>query len=204
MNGPEFWNEIYERIPNGLIAGGCVRDHLLGLPPKDIDVFIHPQWLAGIDQAPPADFVFVGNGGREDYEGRDIRSIRDYTYRGQPVQLIFKVIPLKNNQGEYRYMSDSFTRREAGRQLAKTFPEGLVRMWYDGTAVRRTKQATEDLLGRKVTLMKDTWERSRQRVNRWYERNLGVDVPREESQWFINGLTLEDFLLTNPKGFPQQ
>lgn len=46
-NGPGLWNKLASRfseyLPDGykpVVAGGAVRDFLLGLPPKDIDVFI--------------------------------------------------------------------------------------------------------------------------------------------------------------------
>lgn len=37
-NGPELWQEIIEKLPGAVIAGGAVRDYLLGVEPKDIDL----------------------------------------------------------------------------------------------------------------------------------------------------------------------
>lgn len=39
-NGPELWDKILSHFPEGsIIAGGAIRDYLLGLEPKDFDVF---------------------------------------------------------------------------------------------------------------------------------------------------------------------
>lgn len=41
MNNPDFWNQILQRMPLGsVVGGGCVRDYILGVPHKDIDVFV--------------------------------------------------------------------------------------------------------------------------------------------------------------------
>lgn len=39
QNGPALWLKILSRFPSGaIVAGGAVRDYLLGAEPKDIDV----------------------------------------------------------------------------------------------------------------------------------------------------------------------
>lgn len=39
-NGPELWDKILSHFPEGsIIAGGAVRDYVLGVEPKDFDVF---------------------------------------------------------------------------------------------------------------------------------------------------------------------
>ena len=45
LNGPALWADILNPVssifgPNAVIAGGAVRDYLLGYEPKDIDVFV--------------------------------------------------------------------------------------------------------------------------------------------------------------------
>ena len=43
-NGPELWEKILSHFPEGsVIAGGAVRDYVLGVEPKDIDVFTSYQ-----------------------------------------------------------------------------------------------------------------------------------------------------------------
>ena len=40
-NGPDLWRAILAKMPPGsIVAGGAVRDYLLGYEPKDIDVFM--------------------------------------------------------------------------------------------------------------------------------------------------------------------
>lgn len=46
-NGPDYWSSLLENVDEifgttSFIGGGAVRDHLLGVLPKDIDIFIHP------------------------------------------------------------------------------------------------------------------------------------------------------------------
>lgn len=39
-NGPELWDKILSHFPEGsIIAGGAIRDYILGVEPKDFDVF---------------------------------------------------------------------------------------------------------------------------------------------------------------------
>ena len=58
QNGPELWNAILDQMPPGaVIAGGAVRDFILGVQPKDIDVFmgdVEP------DPVPTQDKFFMG------------------------------------------------------------------------------------------------------------------------------------------------
>lgn len=44
-NGPDLWDYLLEQIKEvyeckAIIAGGCIRDHVLGIMPKDVDIFI--------------------------------------------------------------------------------------------------------------------------------------------------------------------
>ena len=61
------------------IAGGAVRDHLLGLPPKDYDLFVFERYdrrrLAGYQQGPAA-------------VGYDAWHVANVEWRGQAVQII--------------------------------------------------------------------------------------------------------------------
>lgn len=41
-NGPELWNAILSHFPKGsFLAGGALRDYVLGVEPKDFDVFVN-------------------------------------------------------------------------------------------------------------------------------------------------------------------
>lgn len=100
MNCPEFWHEILTdiAIPWSTVTGGCVRDWYLGLPVKDIDVFIGPT---GLEQptrdtfllpahwrVDPEDEQFQLNWG--DYAGNPIiNSIGNYLVQDTKIQIIF-------------------------------------------------------------------------------------------------------------------
>lgn len=91
MNGPRLWTNILNQIPgDSVIAGGCVRDWMLGVPEKDIDVFYNNVPGEG-------DFV-LQNGWRlaeeqvqqQHYDRglNGIRGIVDAVYQDHRVQLI--------------------------------------------------------------------------------------------------------------------
>lgn len=80
MNGPKLWSTLranvfsatsYRNQPT--IAGGCIRDWMLGLQHKDIDIFVpnftedmEPDFRGRMERY---GFVFVEEANREQYEG---------------------------------------------------------------------------------------------------------------------------------------
>lgn len=92
MNGPRLWTNILNQIPgNKVIAGGCIRDWMLGVPEKDIDVFyngtgtndfvLDADWRLAEDQVQPDE--------NRQYEGMNqIIGISDLIYQDHRVQLI--------------------------------------------------------------------------------------------------------------------
>lgn len=100
-NGPEFWRFLLDNVREILecdaaIAGGAVRDYFLGLPPKDIDVFVdiddfeiiqanHPElnWGPG----------FVAGNVYKDNERLNIKGVMNFQYKGHKIQLVAKPIP---------------------------------------------------------------------------------------------------------------
>lgn len=93
MNGPRLWTNILNQIPGDrVIAGGCVRDWMLGVPEKDIDVFynnvpgegdfvLRNGWRLAEDQVQQDEnHEYVGING--------IRGIVDAIYQDHRVQLI--------------------------------------------------------------------------------------------------------------------
>jgi len=97
MNGPMFWNALLRGLANVghneenmMIAGGCIRDWLLGLEPKDIDIFIGsgnthfnaPEtWEAGEQNR---DEEYFGRGGPQ-----NITAIHNYRVANTDVQVIY-------------------------------------------------------------------------------------------------------------------
>lgn len=40
INGPKFWNSLLDKCPAGsILMGGAVRDFIVGVEPKDFDIF---------------------------------------------------------------------------------------------------------------------------------------------------------------------
>ena len=103
MNGPNFWQRIRTELqaanrwtPDVMIAGGCIRDWMLGLEPKDIDVFMllpegeAPRLPEGNGwEVDPEQPQAPENQGVPGYGGvTRITSIFNWRKQGQPVQII--------------------------------------------------------------------------------------------------------------------
>lgn len=157
MNGPVLWNEILKQMPAGaIIAGGAVRDYLLGYEPKDIDVFVHHS--ASIDHGkdfiftgPNKDFIFTGpNADRDaEYVGNAAPfAVMNYQYANLPVQVIYtKCSP---------------------RGHVDTFDIGLCQMGYDGE-VHMSEAALTDMKNKTVTIINDM-ENAVKRQTRFVEK----------------------------------
>lgn len=169
-NGPELWDAILSRMPKGaVVAGGAVRDYLLGVPPKDIDVFWHatavPQTDIPFDldciQPDPRsglwriDSIFER---KEEYEAlNDILLVSRGQLFGFTVDLIELSVPFD----------------------VASFDFGINHVWYDGT-LHDTEAAFNDRFTLYVTLHHaDRLERSRKRFARFNERHGGKYVLKE-------------------------
>src|ERR1035438_5757665 len=47
---PEELHPILENLPNSYLVGGCVRDHLLGLKPKDFDIEVYKSTYPDLEK----------------------------------------------------------------------------------------------------------------------------------------------------------
>lgn len=153
-NGPELWNYILAQIPNGIIAGGCVRDYLMGVEAKDVDVFVSDctyDKFEGWEAHPEA----------EEYEAGDhVAFVMQRTLEGVTVDLIG--LALKDFSGE---------------EIIKTFDFGITRSWYDGE-IHDTYEASEDRTNGRITLMiPDRMLRAVRRFERFNERNGNAFTP---------------------------
>lgn len=162
MNGPDLWNdilaEVHETFPGAVIAGGAVRDFLLGQEPRDIDVFVN----ATRDELSQVDLF----GGElltfeelSDYKQNpdwkeEVTGVLNGFYGGYPVQIIGRAFA-------------------SGDELMERFDLGITRCWFDGQ-LHDTPAAAADRRARTLTLMRwDTPEHVRatkKRVKRFRER----------------------------------
>lgn len=134
-NGPELWSAILARFPpEAVIAGGAVRDFLLGVEPKDIDVFLP------VDKWPACGFPgFASLGANRDDEYQampDIAVVQRGEVEGHQVDIVGVVPP-----------AQPFS----PAALVATFDFGIARCWFDGAEIHDTPEAKADREGRVVT-----------------------------------------------------
>jgi len=94
MNGPGFWNELLTSARNtwnirGMVAGGAVRDWMLGIQPNDIDLFL-PHGRAANRAHHPEGWEFRRDLTAEEYAGagHDF-NVQEYLVRDTIVQVMF-------------------------------------------------------------------------------------------------------------------
>lgn len=162
-NGPSLWDAILARMPEGsIVAGGAVRDYLLGFEPKDIDVFT--GFPVGGDPGDYLDFtpsdprygLFRIENEHERFEEyaavSNILCVSSGTLLGVKVDAVL----IENFEG--------------GETLIDGFDFGITRCWYDGT-IHDTPEALHDRYNKCVTLLSDEREeRSLARFERLNQR----------------------------------
>lgn len=160
-NGPELWAEILKCCPPGaFIAGGAVRDYLLGVEPKDIDVFASTDTL--VPNAPWQTEVFrridIPEDRRAEYEAMtEVDVVQRGRIAGWTVDLV------------YGWYEKEFS----APKVVETFDFGLARCWWDGE-LHDTPEAAADRNNRTVTLLiKDRPFRAQQRFDRFNARMGG-------------------------------
>lgn len=160
-NGPDLWRAILARMPAGsVIAGGAVRDYLLGVEPKDIDVFMDitaegVSAEADDDLLLPTDARFglyrIDNEHErfEEYAAvSNIACVSSGKMFGHRVDAV---------------VIEGFT---GGIDLIEGFDFGITRSWFDGE-IHDTPEAKFDRDNRTVTLLlTDRVERSLTRFDR--------------------------------------
>jgi len=134
-NGPALWSLVLARMPVGaIVAGGAVRDYLLGVEPKDIDVFCPTEGLGGFDFT---GFEPLGEDRREEYEALSFIDLVQRTrMHGFQIDLVGVYMP-------------GWT----PRALVETFDFGITRCWFDGEALHDTAEAGYDRSCDAVTLL---------------------------------------------------
>lgn len=156
LNGPDLWNRILADMPRGsIIAGGAIRDYLLSVPPKDIDVFC---WSAALGSFDFTGFEPLGSDRADEYAAMSIIDIVQRTSRyGIQVDLVGIGIPEWSPEA-----------------MVQTFDFGITRCWFDGERIHTTPEADHDLENSVVTLLlKDRPERAAVRFARFNENHGG-------------------------------
>ncbi len=174
-NGPALWDAILSRMPEGsVIAGGAVRDYLLGFEPKDIDVFTgfpvggNPSDYLDFKPNDPRYGLFRIENEHERFEEyaavSNILCVSSGTLLGVKVDAI---------------LIENF---KSGAELIEGFDFGITRCWYDGE-IHDTPEAQRDRESLTVTLLSDEREmRSLARFERLNARWGGAWILARDAQ----------------------
>ena len=169
MNGPELWDQILGRMPPGsVIAGGAVRDYLLGVEPKDIDVFMG-QWP--IPEVPSNEWSIdmISHDPRMGLCRIDDRYERQEEYTAMTGILLVST----GEMFGHRVDAVEVENFRDGINLVMDFDFGVTRCWYDGE-VHDTPTARRDRENKTVTLLRnDRRERALARFARFNARMGG-------------------------------
>lgn len=186
-NGPELWAMVLgparEAFGSGVVAGGCVRDYLLGCPPKDIDVFVavrdREHLVEGAKRLGKA-FAVAPMTVEEasEYEAgvwvSDVRGVLDGDFSPYPdarpdeFEKIFTTyrVQIIGHEGE----------ELSGEKLVETFDFGITRCWWDGE-LHDTPEAKRDRDERTVTLLFAENEERAQRSATRFDRFVRNHTP---------------------------
>lgn len=171
-NGPALWAKILQPIQatlgSGVIAGGAVRDHLLGVDAKDIDVFVDVQSAETLTDAIPAlealGFSFALMDHAEYEHAPDwvtaVRGVLDGLFGDVPVQVIARP-----------------TVGFCGEKVVANFDFAITQCWFDGE-LHDTPAAAKDRASKVVTLTRwnsaEHVEVSRDRFAHFNDRHGGA------------------------------
>lgn len=165
-NGLELWSEILKQFPpQAIIAGGAVRDFLLGVEPKDIDVFI-----PNTPPEQPSRISFEAFGCPSDRYG--LFRI-DGIYERQAEYEALNNICLVSTGTLHGYRVDAIELTDVitPLELVQTFDFGINQCWFD-SVTHITGNMIHDSQNQVVTLYHtDRMDRSLKRFERFNERH---------------------------------
>jgi hypothetical protein len=165
-NGPELWTAILAKMPAGaIVAGGAVRDYLLGYEPKDIDVFMGSPPITEPSEDEPWD-AFAAYDPRHGLFRIDDTHERFEEYAAVSCILCVSSGTLLGHKVD----AVEIEHFQGGEQLIEEFDFGITRCWFDGE-IHDTDEARRDRESRTITLLSDARrERSLARFERLKER----------------------------------
>lgn len=181
MNSPLLWNQVLEviKFPGAVVAGGCIRDLCLGVPPKDIDVFVPcedlQQWTDWkyaflSDHAGVYDMSDTQEGkeyDRTDFsrEANPLYGVLEGELIGQQVNIIAR------------------TTHTSPQELIELFDFAILQAYWDGESMKYNKEQAIDCQFMRATLTHD--KHVAQSINRFMRFNtrhpglLALSVPFE-------------------------
>lgn len=177
MTGPAVWGALLNQLRDHgntlymgqmplIVAGGAVRDYMLSLPNKDIDV------ITAFDSI--SDFEEFVKGLPANFSGDIHEYDEDYTNDDPLVNGVWSGTWVHN---DVTHSVDIISRpiaAKGGEALVKQFDLGLCQVWWDPSespAVQWTQAHMEDVMEDRCTLMHGRHpEDSYHRFTRWKER----------------------------------
>lgn len=164
-NGPVLWEALLEAIDldGAVVAGGCIRDYLLRLEPKDIDIFVphgnrqeFEELIASLNATGIFDLTLMDG---EAYRTDDMLSVvgvAEGEALGFPINIIARIAHLSG-----------------AWELINSFDFGILQWAFVSTKepLISTTQAFMDIALRNATLAHDrTREQSIERFKRFERR----------------------------------
>lgn len=147
LNGPALWSDLLAKVSAkigtpAVIAGGAVRDFLLGQDAKDIDIFVNVKTLREVEALGAAladsgfDLEVMDHTEYEDAPDwvNAVTGVLDGSYGGHPVQIIARP-----------------SARFSGDTLVEAFDFAITQCWFDGE-IHDTPAAAADREAKTVTL----------------------------------------------------
>lgn len=148
-----------------MIAGGAIRDYLLGFPPRDIDVFVKaPDAATFLDLATklPAEFDVHQMNSSADY-GRWAKVEKAVEFFG----VLDGHARLRGARWKVQFIGRAYP-EFTGEAVTDLFDIGLTQAWYDGTGPHQTEAAKKDQADKTVTVLSDLGSGFYRTVNRAY------------------------------------
>lgn len=167
---------------NAVIAGGAVRDVILGLEPKDYDFFIPGEGYRAVVETIGIDSKSHPDSVEYQTSMSTLKAVRQAEYEGLKVELMKEKLP--NNE-------------DFGRNVIKTFDYGICMAYYEGASlVREAEEFMTDKNNYHMTLYTlyhiADLPKSIARFNRLNEKlggkyrfncpYLKIDKPKEEKE----------------------
>jgi hypothetical protein len=183
-NGPALWETLIEAldIPGAVIAGGCIRDYVLGHEPKDIDLFVpignrqeFEELIATLNDSSVWSLEVLDGQEYRVHDPHSVIGVAEGEAIGLPVNIIARCSQLPTStldvEGfEYHGTADNWS-------LINSFDFGILQWSFSSTSegIVCTTQALMDLAARTATLTHNsTYDQSIERYKRFNTRCPGA------------------------------
>ncbi len=169
-NGPDLWQAILAQMPEGaIVAGGAVRDFLLGYEPKDIDVFMGLPPVAEYAPDEPLGDMLDAISAHDPRHG--LMRIENTHERYEEYAAVSNIVCVSSGAlFGYRVDAIDIGDFDGGEKLIEQFDFGITRCWFDGK-LHDTPEAKIDRDTRTMTLLlSERRQRSIARFDRLRER----------------------------------